>query len=303
MTEAADVGDAPLIGLDFGGTKIEAVGMRDSDIAFRKRVATPTTYHDAIVAVCDLVRDVEEAVGLVDKVGIGLPGSISPRNGMMRNANRTYLNGMRFGEDLARVLHKRVTLSNDANCLALSEAHDGAAASAHVVFAVVIGTGVGGGLVVDGKLVDGANGIAGEWGHSAFPGLEGRDRPARPCWCGRSNCIESWVSGTAFGKLYTERTGTALTGEAIVSAMRRGDAVASELFDLWIDRLARSLATVVNVVDPNVIVFGGGMAQISELYARLPPVMSHYVFADSWHARLRPAKWGDASGVRGAARL
>lgn len=295
--------DRPLFGLDFGGTKIEAVVLNGSECAFRHRIKTPDSYQGAIAAISDLVRDAELAVGPIAKVGIGLPGSVSPRNGLMRNANRTYLNGTRFGDDLSRVLRRPVSLSNDANCLALSEAFDGAAANARIVFAVVIGTGVGGGLVVDGKLIQGANGIAGEWGHSPFPSLEGRDRPARSCWCGRSNCVESWVSGTGFTRLYLERTGKALAGEAIISAMRAGDLIAHEMFDLWIDRLARALATVVNLLDPDVIVFGGGMAQISELYARLASAMTQYVFADQWFSRLRPAKWGDASGVRGAARL
>lgn len=292
----------PLIGIDLGGTKIEAVALSDTDYLFRKRIATPDNYQEAIAAVASLVYEAEATVGQIDRIGIGTPGSISPRTGLMRNANRTYLNGTRFGQDLSRVLRKDVALTNDANCLALSEAHDGSAAGARIVLAVVLGTGVGGGLVIDGKLIKGTNGIAGEWGHSPFP-AEHPLELGRQCWCGRTNCIESWISGTAFGALYTKRTGKVLDGHAIVSAMRAGDSIAIEIFEEWLDRLARSLATVINLLDPDVIVFGGGMATISELYNRLPPLISPHVFADRWFARLRPAKWGDASGVRGAARL
>lgn len=204
---------------------------------------------------------------------------------------------------LQNALGKSVVLANDANCLAVSEAADGAAARAAVVFAVVLGTGVGGGLAVDGKVLNGANGLAGEWGHSPLPAHTRQEGADIRCWCGKLNCIELWVSGTGFRRCYREASGRDASGMEIVAAMRAGEREAQTTFGLWIERLGRSLATVVNVIDPEVLVFGGGMSNIPEIYSLVPPIIATHAFSDHWSARLQPAKWGDSSGVRGAARL
>jgi fructokinase len=196
-----------------------------------------------------------------------------------------------------------VRLENDANCLALSEARDGAAAGARVTFAVIIGTGCGGGLVVDGAIIGGANGIAGEWGHIPLPWATGDEVPGPACWCGLSGCLERWISGTGFQDDYRRRTGTAMAGPAILAAARAGEAAAVATLDAYVDRLGRALAVIANIVDPDCFVFGGGMSNVAELYDRLPAVINRYAFSDGWAAPLVPAKWGDSSGVRGAAHL
>lgn len=297
--------DPILLGVDFGGTKIEAAVL---DLAgrpiVRKRVATPGDYGSALEAVRDLVTSIEAETIVFDRLGVGAPGSISPKTGFLRNSNTTYLNGRPFAQDLERTLGKRVRMSNDANCLALSEAADGAAAGGKCVFAVIIGTGCGGGLVVNGRLIEGANGIAGEWGHNPLPWPtldEGRQAPR--CWCGQISCQETWISGSGLQRDFFEATGVRLSGERIVAASRQGDPPAVAAFGRYVDRLSRALAVVVNLIDPDVIVLGGGMANVSELYDVLPDLIRRHVFSDSWAARIVRAQWGDSSGVRGAARL
>lgn len=292
------------IGIDFGGTKIEAAALDDQGMfKSRLRVATPDNYGAALEAVRDLVARTEEAIGPARSVGIGTPGSISARTGVMRNANALYLNGKSLREDLEGALGRPVKLENDANCLALSEATDGAAAGARVTFAVIIGTGCGGGLVVDGRIVGGANGIAGEWGHMPLPWPRDTEMPAPPCWCGHSGCLERWISGSGFQEDYLRRGGGARSGPEIVEAARNADPQAHEALDDYIDRLGRGLAAIANIVDPDCFVFGGGMSNVTELYERLPPVIRRYTFSDHWDSRLVPARWGDSSGVRGAAAL
>ncbi|WP_294391078.1 ROK family protein [uncultured Sphingomonas sp.] len=292
------------IGIDFGGTKIEAAALDDAGAWLsRLRTPTPGNYDAAIRAVADLIAQTEQAVGPVASVGIGAPGSISTRTGVMRNANTTYLNGRRFREDLVTALGREVRLENDANCLALSEAFDGAAAGARVTFAVIIGTGCGGGLVVDGRIVDGANGIAGEWGHIPLPWASGDEVPGPVCWCGLNGCLEKWISGTGFQDDYQRRTGVAKKGADIIAEARAGDPASAATLDTYIDRLGRALAVIANIADPDCFVFGGGMSNVSEIYARLPAVIDRYTFSDAWEARLVPAQWGDSSGVRGAAHL
>ena len=292
------------IGVDFGGTKIEAAAMGPNDeFLARLRVPNPRNYDDAVAAVKSLVHRVEEQAGGTGTVGVGSPGSISPRAGVIRNANSTWLNGKPFREDLERSLGRPIRLSNDANCLAVSEAADGAAAGARLVFGVIIGTGCGGGLVVDGKLVDGANGIAGEWGHVPLPWPGANESPGPVCWCGQRGCLETWLSGTGLARDHAETTGRRLIGEEIIAAARAGEPEASTSFDLYVDRLGRALAMICNLFDPDAIVFGGGLSNVEEIYGRLPPVISRYVFSDVWQAKLAPARWGDSSGVRGAARL
>jgi fructokinase len=292
------------IGVDFGGTKVEVAALHaGGDYLLRRRTPNPGDYDAAVRTVGELVASIEAELGERCTVGVGAPGSISPRTGVMRNANSTYLNGRTFREDLSQALGREVRLANDANCLALSEAVDGAGADARVVFAVILGTGCGGGLAVDRKLIEGANGIAGEWGHTPLPWPSASELPGPKCWCGQSGCMELWVSGTGLRRDYAGATGQALTGEEIVAAMRAGEASAAAAVDRYLGRLARGLAAIVNILDPDMFVFGGGVSTLPELYERLPGLMRPYVFSDVWEAALRPARWGDASGVRGAARL
>jgi len=291
------------IGVDFGGTKIEAAAL-SADGAFlaRKRIPNPGAYDAAIVGVRDLVAAIEAEIGATGSVGVGAPGSVSPRTGVMRNANSVWLNGRTFREDLGAALGRPVRLANDANCLALSEAYDGAAAGASVVFAVIIGTGCGGGVVVNGQLVEGANGLAGEWGHVPLPWPAAEEAPGPACWCGRRGCLETWVSGSGLQRDFAHHTGRTLDGPSIIAA-RDHDPQAAAAVERIVDRLGRALAMVVDLVDPDVFVFGGGLSNVGDLYERLPAAIAPHVFSDGWSARLAPAKWGDSSGVRGAARL
>jgi fructokinase len=291
------------IGIDFGGTKIEAAAL-DQNGAFltRQRIPTPDNYSDALWNVAYLVGRVESEVGPARSIGIGVPGSISPRTGVMRNANTTYLNGTSLQSDLEKALGRPIRLDNDANCLALSEAKDGAAVGARVTFAIIIGTGCGGGVVVDGKLISGANGIAGEWGHIPLPWPR-EDEVPPACWCGLRGCLERWISGTGFSDDYERRTGNRLNGHEIVALARSGDVTAVATLDDYIDRLGRGMAVIANIIDPDCFVMGGGMSNVTELYDRLPNVIECYTFSDGWSARIVPAKWGDSSGVRGAAHL
>lgn len=293
------------MGVDFGGTKIEVAALdAQGTPVVRRRVVTPDRYELALEAVRDLVREVESEVGVVDRLGVGTPGSVSPKSGLIRNANTIYLNGKPFAHDLAQATGKRIRLSNDANCLALSEAVDGAAAGARSVFAVILGTGCGGGLVINGQLVDGANGLAGEWGHNPLPWPSLDELQHAPlCWCGQRGCQETWISGSGLRRDYFEATGRRSTGEEILRAARGGERAAAEALERYLDRLSRALATVVNLIDPEVFVLGGGMANVDELYSALPTLIRRHVFSDVWSATIVRAKWGDSSGVRGAARL
>ncbi len=292
------------IGVDFGGTKIEAAALSaQGEFLSRLRVPNPGSYDAAIDAVRDLIARTEAAVGRAASVGLGVPGSINPSTGLMRNANSTYLNGRNFAADLTAALGRPVRLANDANCLALSEATDGAAAGAHTAFAIIIGTGCGGGLVVDGRLVEGANGIGGEWGHMPLPWPRADEVPGPACWCGQHGCLETWVSGTGLRRDHTAVTGRDMPGEWIIDAARSGDAGAGAALDRYIDRLGRGIAVICNIVDPDVFVLGGGMSNVAELYGRLEDVVRSHVFCDTWQARIVPARWGDSSGVRGAAQL
>lgn len=287
------------IGVDFGGTKIEAAAL-DAQGQFLARVRgpTPKTYDESLEAVRRLVDEAERQAGAKARaIGVGGPGSPSPKTGLMRNANSTQLNGRPIVEDLGRVLGRPVRYANDANCLALSEAVDGAAAGAAVVFAVIIGTGCGGGLAVNGQAVAGHNGVAGEIGHMPLPWPRQDELPGPDCWCGRSNCFELWVSGTGFGRA------AGRPAPEVVAAMRAGEAEAAHHFDAYVDRLGRGLAVICNILDPDAIVLGGGMSNVDELYGKLPPVVARDVFTDSFETPILKAKHGDSSGVRGAAWL
>jgi len=289
------------IGVDFGGTKIEAAALDAAGrFVARVRAPTPRDYDVSLAAVRDLVEAAEREAGArVAAVGVGMPGSISPTSGLIRNANSTWLNGRALGEDLARTLERPVRLANDANCLALSEALDGAGANARVVFAAILGTGCGGGLVVDRQLVVGRNAVAGEWGHSPLPWPGAGEHPGPSCWCGRRGCLELWISGTG---LSTD-DGRGRTAEAVVAAARGGEPEAAAVLDRYVDRLARGLAVICDIVDPDVIVLGGGMSNVDELYDRLPGAVAPHVFADGFATPVRRALHGDSSGVRGAAWL
>ncbi|MES1158661.1 MAG: ROK family protein [Terricaulis silvestris] len=292
------------IGVDFGGTKIEVAALDEAgNFLHRARAPNPGDYEAAIQTVRGLVEAAECEAGARGTVGVGAPGSISPATGLMRNANSTWLNGKPFREDLGAALSREVRIANDANCFALSEAVDGAAAGARVVFGVIIGTGCGGGLVLDGRAIDGASMVAGEFGHMPLPWPKPEEYPGPLCWCGKHSCLETWVSGSGFQRAFEARTGRALCAEAIVDAARAGQAEAKETLDAYIDRLGRGLAAVCNIVDPDVFVLGGGMSNTEELYAALPAAIRRYIFSDIWAGAIRPAKWGDSSGVRGAARL
>jgi fructokinase len=292
------------IGVDFGGTKIEAAAL-DEGGAFlaRRRLANPRDYQAAIEAVVGLVAEIERDAGGSGTIGVGSPGSVSPVTGKMRNANSTFLNGRAFREDLEAALGRPIRLANDANCLALSEALDGAAAGSRVAFAVILGTGCGGGLAVDGRLVAGASGVAGEWGHAPLPWPDPDETPGPTCWCGLHGCLETWISGSGLARDHQAVTGHALAGEAIVAAARAGDAAAKASLARYVSRLGRGLAMICNILDPDVFVLGGGLSNVGELYESLPAAISPYVFSDGWFGRLAPAQWGDSSGVRGAARL
>ncbi len=292
------------IGVDFGGTKIEAAALDDAGaFAARIREPNPGSYDGALMLVADLIARVEAETGPARSVGLAIPGSPSPRSGLIRNANSTYLNGRRFAEDLEGALGRPVRLANDANCLALSEAVDGAGADAASVFGVILGTGCGGGLVIDGKLVEGAHGVAAEIGHISLPWPSVDEAPGPACWCGLNGCLETWVSGSGFQRDHEATTGRAWKARAIVEAARQGDPGAATALDRYVDRLGRALAMVVNLADPEVFVLGGGMSNVAELYDRLPEVVGRYIFSDHWDGRIVPAKWGDSSGVRGASRL
>jgi len=292
------------IGIDVGGTKIEAAAL-DADGQFLARVRSPNpgNYDGAIRTIGDLIARAEREAGAMGSIGVGTPGSISPRDGLMRNSNATFLNGRAFREDLETALGRQVRMANDANCMALSEAVDGAAAGARSAFAVIVGTGVGGGLVVDGHIVEGANGMGGEWGHVPLPWMTAAEYPGPSCWCGQSGCLDMLISGTGFRQDHAARSGQMLDGAAIVEAARHGEADAVASLDAYVDRLGRALAMIANIVDPDVFVFGGGMSNVEAIYARLPAVIDRYSFGGDWKGQVVPARWGDSSGVRGAARL
>jgi fructokinase len=293
------------IGVDLGGTKIEAVALeRDGRVLARRRVATPSGDYAAILAaVRELVTGIEAATGRRGTVGMGMPGALSPATGLVKNANSLCLNERAFDRDLAAALGRPVRFANDANCFALSEAVDGAAAGATTVFGVILGTGVGGGIVAHGRLLTGINAIAGEWGHSPLPWPGDAERPGPPCYCGKRGCIESFLSGPALALDYRQATGESADAMAIAERAAAGDPGAEASLVRYEDRLARSLATVMNLLDPDIIVLGGGLGQIARLYERVPRLWGNYVFSDHIATRLVPPRHGDASGVRGAAWL
>jgi len=297
------------VGIDLGGTKIEAVALAPGgqEIA-RRRVATPRDYAASLDAIAGLVWELDRVADEAGTVGVGIPGTVVPHTGLVKNANSVWLNGRPLGHDLEERLNRPVRLMNDANCFALSEAADGAAAGAHVVFGVILGTGVGGGIVVDGRCLLGANLIAGEWGHNPLPWLGSDEWPGPPCYCGKRGCVEAWLSGPAFERDHAEHTGLTLSSREIVRAAAGGDPGAAATLGRYHDRLGRTLASLINVLDPDVVVLGGGMSNIAGLPEAASALLLRYLFAagagsDPVATRVVRAAHGDSSGVRGAARL
>ncbi len=295
------------VGVDLGGTKIDAVAMApDGAILARRRQPTPRgDYPGTLEAISALVRDLEREAGATARVGVGMPGVISPATGLVKNANSVWLNGRDLARDLAAVLPRPLRFANDANCFALSEATDGAAAGLRCVFGVIVGTGTGGGVVVDGRVLTGPNAIAGEWGHNAlpWPRAEAGEVPGPPCYCGLSGCIETYISGPGLARDHAEVTGEGLEPEAIVQRAAAGDAAAEATLCRYEERMARALAAVMNLIDPDAIVLGGGLSQLDRLYARVPLLWDRFTFSDRVTTPLLRPRHGDSSGVRGAAWL
>jgi fructokinase len=292
------------IGVDLGGTKIEAAAIGSSGAVHgRRRVATPAgDYAGTLAAVAGLVREIEAEFGMLT-VGVGIPGTLTARTGLVKNANSTWLIGRPLGRDLEAALGRGVRLANDANCFALSEACDGAAANSPSVFGVILGTGVGGGVVIDGRIVGGANGIGGEWGHNPLPWPHADELPGPLCYCGQSGCIETFLSGPGLAADHRRHAGGSLDGPRIVASAAAGDTGCRATLDRYAERLARALASVINILDPDAIVLGGGLSATAELYEAVPRQWGQYVFSDEVATRLLPPAHGDSSGVRGAARL
>jgi fructokinase len=293
------------IGVDIGGTKIEiAVLDRDGSIRERRRQATPRHDYEAVIrTIRALVEGIEADIGCRASVGVAIPGALSPATGLVKNANNSCFNGRPFDRDLMKALDRPLRFANDANCFALSEATDGAAEGASVVFGVILGTGVGGGVVVRGQLLTGPNAIAGEWGHSPLPWPRDDERPGPLCHCGKRGCIESFLSGPSLAADHRAATGDEAEASAIAARAAAGDSAAAQTMARYVDRLARGLATVVNLLDPDTIVLGGGVGQIAELYRAVPERWGAYIFSDTIVTKLVPPRWGDSSGVRGAAWL
>lgn len=298
------------IGVDLGGTKIEGLALApDGAELARRRVATPREDYDAtLYTIYEIVTALVRAAGtreaaMAVKVGVGMPGSISPRSGLVQNANSNWLNGRALDTDLRQALGYPVRFANDANCFALSEAVDGAGAGAASVFGVILGTGVGGGLVIGGRVVDGPRGTGGEWAHNPLPWADLSETPGPVCWCGRHGCIEAWVSGPGMARDHLRKTGVRLDAETIATNAGQGDAEAAATLARHTQRLARSLAHVINITDPEVVVLGGGLSKLSHLYNDLPEAIAPHLFTDAPIVRVVPPRWGDASGVRGAAWL
>jgi fructokinase len=293
------------IGIDLGGTKIEGIALDDGgQERARLRVATPAgDYEATIAAVVGLVAELERRVGTAGSVGVGIPGTLSPASGLVKNANSTWIIGRPLDRDLKAALGRPVQIANDANCFAVSEAADGAAAGAGVVFGVILGTGVGGGIVVHGRVLVGLNAIAGEWGHNPLPWPDGDELPGAACYCGQHGCIETFLSGPALARSFAEVAGRSIPAADIAALAEAGDPVADGILARYEDRLARALASVINLLDPDVIVLGGGMSNVERLYRTVPRLWQKWVFSDHTDTPLVRNRHGDSSGVRGAAWL
>jgi fructokinase len=293
------------IGVDLGGTKIEGIALADDgrELA-RQRIATPRHDYDATIrAIVSLVTGIERETGQQGTLGVGMPGALSPASGLVKNANSTWLIGRAIDSDLAQALGRPVRCANDANCFALSEATDGAAEGTCVVFGVIVGTGTGGGIVVDGRVLTGPNAIAGEWGHNPLPWPRDDERPGPPCYCGKSGCIETFLSGPGLARDYRGVTGVDLEASEVAERAERGEDAAAAALARYEDRMARALAGVLNLLDPDVVVLGGGMSRVTRLYESVPRLWQAWAFSDRITTPIRPPAHGDSSGVRGAAWL
>ena len=293
------------IGIDLGGTKIEAIALDDAGEALaRRRIPSPRgNYGDTLAAIEGLVAELEQAAGRRGSIGIGIPGTVSPASGLVKNANSIWIVGRPLDRDLAARLGRPVRIENDANCFALSEATDGAGAGASVVFGVILGTGVGGGVVIEGKCLVGRNAIAGEWGYNPLPWPRDEERPGPRCYCGKRGCIEVFLSGPGLAADHRAVHGEDMTSEAVAAGAAAGETGPLASMTRYEDRLARALASVINLIDPDVIVLGGGLSKIDRLYRALPERLPAYVFSDRVDTRIVPPRHGDSSGVRGAAWL
>lgn len=293
------------IGIDLGGTKIEIIALNaQHDVLLRRRVATPQDDYIAILTtITDLVLQTEAELGQQGSVGIGTPGSLSLKTGFLRNSNSVCLNGMPFKQDIETSLQRTIAMANDANCFALSEAIDGAAQGTNSVFGVIVGTGVGAGIVINQQVLQGANSIAGEWGHNPLPWPMSEELLGLTCYCGKQGCVETWLSGTGFAAGFKQKYGEKLSSQAIVAGAEAGDSRCEQALLTYEDRMARSLAQVINILDPEVIVLGGGMSNVTRLYDNVPQRWMDYVFSDDVQTRLVAPIHGDSSGVRGAAFL
>lgn len=294
-----------LIGIDWGGTKLEAIALDEAGATLaRRRLPTPRgDYAGCIAAVRDLVGAIEAETGRGGTVGIGIPGAISPATGLVMNANSTWNIGRPLGPDLAEALGREIRVENDANCFAVSEAVDGAGAGAGLVWGIILGTGAGSGIALDGRALGGRSRIAGEWGHNPLPSPRDDERPGPPCYCGRRGCVETFVSGTGVERDHRLRTGASLAGDAIAAAVADGDPAARATYEAWLDRLGRAVAAVVNILDPDVIVVGGGLSNLDAMYRDLPARVEPHVFCDRFETPILKHRHGDSSGVRGAAWL
>jgi fructokinase len=290
------------LGIDLGGTKIEIVALdRDGGVRLRKRRPTPGDYGATIGAIAALVAGAERETGEPGTVGVGIPGSLSPATGLVRNANTQALNGRPLDKDIAAAIGREVIVTNDANCLAMSEAADGAGAGYRTVFAVIMGTGCGGGIVSSGRILDGPNGTAGEWGHTPLPWMRPEEFPGPRCWCGRLGCLETYLSGTGLARDCDGPEARDASG--IPARAAAGEARAAAALARHADRLARALGLIANILDPDVIVLGGGVSNMAHLYTEVPPIMARHVFGDVARTPIVQARHGDSSGVFGAARL
>ena len=293
------------IGIDMGGTKIEGIALDENgEELFRKRIVTPRNDYDGTVnAINGIVNVLESETNQKGTVGIGIPGAISPKTGLVKNANSTWIIGKDFEHDLVTALGKKVRLANDANCLAVSESVDGAGAGAKVVFAIILGTGCGGGIAIDKKVHAGPHAIAGEWGHITMGWMSPEEYPGEECFCGKRGCLETFVSGTGFENEYERQTGNRISGHKIIKLLEQGERTAEKVMRTYENRLARGIATLTNFLDPDVLVLGGGMSNISRIYQNLPALIVDWVFGHEFTTPIRPARHGDSSGVRGAAWL
>ena len=293
------------IGIDMGGTKIEGIALADTgEELIRKRIDTPRhEYDETVNAIAGIVLNLESETKQKGTVGVGIPGAISPQTGLVKNANSTWLIGKHFDLDLESALKREVRLANDANCLAVSEAVDGSGAGSKLVFAIILGTGCGGGIAIDQKVHNGFHAIAGEWGHITLGWMYPEEYPGIECYCGQRGCLETYISGTGFENEYQLQTGIRKRGREIVEILEQGDDAAKRVMEIYENRLARAIATAVNFLDPDVLVLGGGMSNISRIYKTVPGLVQKWTFGGEFTTPIRPAKHGDSSGVRGAAWL